>query len=201
MPVTTEFSQAQLVLTMEAMLVALSCGSRALMKVRVLGWLMMVATLAVFRPGMRVPVSQPVRPVIMVLTVAGVILLTTELSQAQLVLTMEAMLVALSCGSRVLMKVRVLGWLMRVAMLAVFRPGMRVPVSQAVSPLIMVFTVAGVMLVTTELSQFTLELTMEAMEAGLSCGSRALMKAVVLAWLAMTAMLAVFRPGMRVPVR
>ncbi len=33
-----------------------------------------------------------------------------------------------------------------------------------------------------------------------SCGSRALRKAMVLAWLAMAAMLAVFRPGMRVPV-
>ncbi len=65
----------------------------------------------------------------------------------------------------------------------------------------MLLTVAGVMLVTTESSQDQLVLTMEAMDPALSSGSRVLRKVMVLAWLAMAAMLAALRPGMRVVVR
>ncbi len=202
-PETTSPIQFQLVLTMAEMLAAVSCGSRALMKARVAGSLAMAAMLAVFRPGIRVPVIQPERPLIMLLTVAGVMLVTTELSQAHVGVDDGGH------GGRVEQRQqggdevhggRVVGDGRDVGGVQAGHAGCRS--IQAVRPLIMLLTVAGVMWATTELSQAQSVLTMEAMEAALSSGSRSVMNCTVLGWLTSPAMIASFRPvagSIRVP--
>ncbi len=161
----------------------------------------MAAMLAVFRPGSRVPVIQGVSPAIMVLTVAGVMLVTTELSQATLVLTMEAMEAALSSGSRALRKVMVAGSLAMPATAAVSRPGSRVPVTQVSTLLRMVFTVAtSICMVKSEI-QPPLLLTMSARATSSSRGSRSEMKSTVAGSLAMAATVPRLRPPIRVAIQ
>ncbi len=142
----------------------------------------------------------------MLFTVAGVMLVTTELSQATLELTMEAMEAALSCGSRALMRAMVSASFtvpareVTVAGEATM-PGMMESRSQFWVLAMMVLTVAGVMLVNSEDTQAALLLIRDASMAALSCGSRVLMRLTVAGSLIRVARLAVFRPGMRVPVR